>query len=97
MFYCPSDCKLLYPRYEQRITFLNLAIKKHRSLGLPHGNIHSEKEDWKYKNNKKKKKETHWDWPTVSEAIWGRPGYIIYYKLDKYKEIRRYISIYILQ
>ena len=25
------------------------------------------------------------------------PGYIIYYKLDKYKEIRRYISIYNLQ
>ena len=38
----------------------------------------------------------HWDWPAVSEAIRGRPGYIIYYKLDKYKEIRRYISIYIL-
>ena len=32
----------------------------------------------------------------ASEAIRGRPGYIIYYKLDKYKEIRRYISIYIL-
>ena len=28
----------------------------------------------------------HWHWP----------GYIIYYKLDKYEEIRRYISIYIL-
>ena len=39
----------------------------------------------------------HWDWPAVSEAIRGRPGYMIYYKLDKYKEIRRYISIYILQ
>ena len=33
----------------------------------------------------------------VSEAIRGRPGYMIYYKLDKYKEIRLYISIYILQ
>ena len=43
------------------------------------------------------KKEIHWDWPAVSEAIRGRPGYIIYYKLDKYKEIRRYIRIYILQ
>ena len=32
----------------------------------------------------------------VSKAIRGRPGYIIYYKLDKDKEIRRYISIYIL-
>ena len=42
-------------------------------------------------------KKIHWDWPTVSEVIRGRPGYIIYYKLDKYKEIRRYISIYILQ
>ena len=39
----------------------------------------------------------HWDWPAVSEAIRGRPGNMIYYKLDKYKEIRRYISIYILQ
>ena len=34
---------------------------------------------------------------TFSEAIRGRPGYIIYYKLDKYKEIRRSIIIYILQ
>ena len=41
--------------------------------------------------------EIYWDWPAVSEAIRGRSGYIIYYKLDKYKEIRRYISIYILQ
>ena len=42
--------------------------------------------------------EVHWDWPAVSEAIRGRPGYIlIYYKLDKHKEISRYISIYILQ
>ena len=39
----------------------------------------------------------HWHWPAVSEAIRGRPGYMIYYKLDKYKEIRLYISIYILQ
>ena len=38
----------------------------------------------------------HWDWPAVSKAIRSRPGYIIYYKLDKYKEIRRYMSIYIL-
>ena len=36
-------------------------------------------------------------WPAVSEAIRGRPGYIIYCKRDKYKEIRRYISIFILQ
>ena len=49
-------------------------------------------EIWKYITNK-----IHWDWPAVSEAIRSRPGYIIYYKLDKYKEIRRYISIYILQ
>ena len=35
----------------------------------------------------------NWNWPAVSEAIPGRPGYIIYYKLDKYKEIRRYVSI----
>ena len=41
-------------------------------------------------------KKVHWDWPAVSEAIGARPGYIIYYKLDKYKKIRRYI-IYILQ
>ena len=41
--------------------------------------------------------EVHWDWPAVSEAIRGWPGYIIYYKLDKHKEIRRYISVYILQ
>ena len=41
--------------------------------------------------------EIYWDWTAVSEAIRGRPGYIIYYKLDKYKEIRRYISTYILQ
>jgi len=34
----------------------------------------------------------HWDWPAVSEAIRGRPGYIIYYKLDKYKEIGRYVK-----
>ena len=33
----------------------------------------------------------------TGEAIRGMPGYIIYYKLDKYKEIRRYISIYNLQ
>ena len=49
-------------------------------------------EIWKYITNK-----IHWDWPAVSEAIRSRPGYIIYYKLEKYKEIRRYISIYILQ
>ena len=42
------------------------------------------------------KQKIHWDWPAVSEAIRGRPGYIIYYKLDKYKEIRLYISIYSL-
>ena len=35
----------------------------------------------------------YWDWLAVSEAIRGRLGYIIYYKQDKYKEIRRYISI----
>ena len=36
----------------------------------------------------------HWTRPAVSDAIRCRPGYIIYYKLDKYKEIRRYVSIY---
>ena len=39
----------------------------------------------------------HWDWPAVSQAIRGRPGYIIYYKLDKYKEIRHCITMYISQ
>ena len=40
---------------------------------------------WKIYN-----KKIHWDWPAVSEAIRSRPGHIhvIYYKLDKYKEIR---------
>ena len=33
----------------------------------------------------------------LARAIGDRPGYIIYYKLDKYKEIKRYTSIYILQ
>ena len=25
----------------------------------------------------------HWDWPAVREAIRGRPGYIICYKLQR--------------
>ena len=28
-------------------------------------------------------RKIHWDWPAVSEAIRGRPGYIIYYKLQR--------------
>ena len=46
--------------------------------------------------NLKIQQKIHWDWPAVSEAIRGRPGYTIYYKLDKYKEIRRYISTVLL-
>ena len=41
-------------------------------------------------SNLEVQQKIHLDWPAVSEAIRGRPGYIIYYKLDKYKEIRRY-------
>ena len=41
--------------------------------------------------------KVHWDWPAISEAIQGGLGSIIYPKLGKYKEIRRYISVYILQ
>ena len=40
-------------------------------------------------SNLEVQQKIHWDWPAVCEAIRGRPGYIIYYKLDKYKEIRR--------
>ena len=43
------------------------------------------------------KKKIHWDWPTASKAIQGRPGYIIHYKLNKYKEIRHYTGLLIIR
>ena len=54
---------------------------------LQHGHYHLQK----FEN---KLQKIYWDWPAVSEAIRGRPGYIITLSEYKKKEIRRYISTY---
>ena len=59
-----------------------LAVKSKRAL-------QNKSFNFQLYSNLEVQQKIHWDWPAVSDAIRGRLGYIIYYKLDKHKEIRR--------